>query len=370
MSKSIYNSLKFLETTEVSGSFHVLHVQNKSQSQQNKLIVVDRSGRNADYDNDLVEAVNYRNPENGKLTKLNESTVYLATRQQGATSTLRAVSVSKLVYDYVTSRMAGVYPAFEALNSSFTDGSMAYELTGDPEASADANGFIRFPVILNIPEADALLALATLDPDALISNPRPVLTVRTDNTPWESLSLNDCLFKTPDGLYWLGIPTAAQHFSEYTQLQYTLRILFKADGDLVETIREATLYSYMVTILAANYDPCENATREVVMEMVDDVPFTVVVSNQDYTFTSLEDFRVNAKARLPANITAKLLNKFNRPEISCAGATSSAFVDAKSTDRFNVYVGETEYKDLTYAEFVALMDDNDCIVKRVGLSTI
>lgn len=370
MSRSIYNSLKFIETTEVAGSYHVLHVQNKSLTQQNKVTLIDRSGVNADYNNSVPEEVDYRNPDNKKVSAPNQSIAYLATRQQGTASTLRSVTVNKLVYEYVTSRMGGVYPAFESINSSTTEGSFAFELTGDPEASADSNGFIRFPIIVNVPEADALLAIASLDPEALISNPRPVVTVRSDNGVWESLDLNRALFKTPDGLYWLAFPTKPQHFNDYTQLQYSLRVLFKADGDLSETLREATLYNYVVMILAANYDPCENATREVTMEVVGDGPFTVKVSNQDYQFTSLEDFRVNASTKLPANITAKLLNKFIRPEISCAGATSSAYINAKSTDLFNVYVGETEYKNLTYAEFVALMDSNDCIVKRVGMSTL
>lgn len=365
MSKSIYNSLKFLETSG-SAVFHVLHVQNKSQSQQNKLIVKDRSGIIADKTVFMRDEFYYSNADNQKIRDTDSSTVYLATKKQANVSILRPVTVNKLIYEYVTSRLTGVYPPFDSLNMAITDGAIAFELTGDPEELSDENGYIRFPIILNVPKEDAELALATLDPASLISNPRPVVTIREDEGLWDSLDLNSCLFKTPDGLWWLAFPTKEQHHSEYTQLQYGLKILFKADGDLSEALREATLHNYNVTILAANYDPCADATREVVMQMEEDVPFVVKVSGQDYQFANLEDFRVNASSRLPANITAKLLNKFIRPTISCAGATSSTFINATSEDRFNVYIGETLYTDLTYQEFVALMKDNDCVVTRMG----
>lgn len=366
MSKSIYNSLKFLETTDNEEAFHVLHVQNKSQSQQNKLIVKDRSGNIADHDITMRDEFDYSNPNNQKIREQDSSTVYLATKSQATASALRPVTVNKLIYDFITGRLSGVFPPFDSLNMAFNDGAIAFELTGDPQELSDEDGFIRFPIILNVPQEDAELALATLDPASLIANPRPVVSVREDEGMWDSLDLNSCLFKTPDGLWWLAFASKEQHYSTYTQLQYGLKILLKSDGDLSETLREATLHSFNVTILAANYDPCAGATREVVMQMEEDVPFVVKVGGQSYQFANLEDFRVNAHTRLPANITAKLLNKFIRPDISCAGATSSTFISALPTDRFNVYIGDTLYKDLTYAEFVALMKDNDCVVTRMG----
>lgn len=366
MSKSIYNSLKFLETSGSENIRYVLHIQNKSQSQQNKLSVKDKSGQGVDTGLVLPENLDFRASDNESVHEQQESIVYLATSTPAVPSMIRPVTISKLVYDYIANRLGGTYPPYESFNMSYSEGGIAFELSDDPASVADTNGNIRFPIILNVPIADAELAISTIDPEAVIGFHSPVVTVRENNELWNSLPVQQHLFKTPDGLWWLAFDSQEQSAETYGLLQYGLKILFNADGDKSETVREATLYNYPVTMLAANYDPCANATREVVIEFHGDTEFTVTLAGVDYQFASLEDFRVNAAAKLPANIKGMLLNKFIRPDISCAGATSSVYIDARSTDLFNIVIGETEYKNLTYAQFVALLETNNCIVKRTG----
>ena len=369
MSKSIYNALKLLEVGSHSNVHYALHVQNKSKSQQNKLVVKDRSGSLADSSVSLPANLDYR-IDNLAERKADQTTVYLAKSNPANISVMRAVTVSKLVYDFITTRLGGgFYPPYEAVNMQFTEGTAAFELTTEPESVADPDGNISFPLIYNIPEADAELAMASLDPNALIAHPRPVVTLRYDNDNWESIALSKCLFKTPDGLWWLAVSGVPQPAKTFNLQQYHSRILFNADGDLAETLREATLYSIAVTVLDAAFDPCKDATREVAVAVPPDTgPFDVVVNDTNYTFTNLEDFRVNAKTRLPADIIPKLLNKFIRPDISCAGATSSVYINGLSTDRYNVVIESVEYKDLTYTQLVALLEANNCIVKRAGIA--
>lgn len=370
MSKSIYNALKLLEVTGSHTSvYYALHVQNKSKSQQNKLIVKDRSGVIADSSVTIPANLDYRYADNMAERKTDSTTVYLARSNPAAISVMRAVTVSKLVYDFITARLGGFYPPFEAVNMQFTDGTAAFELTTDPASVADPDGNVSFPLIYNIPQADAELAMASIDPTALIAHPRPVVTLRYDDGEWTSVQLSKCLFKTPDGLWWLAFSGVSQPAKTFKLQQYQARVLFNADGDLSETLREATLYQIAVTVLDAAFDPCKDATREVAMAVPADAgPFDVVVGEVNYTFTNLEDFRVNAKTRLPLDIIPKLLNKFIRPDISCAGATSSTYINGLSTDRYQVVIEGKEYKDLTYTQLVALLEANNCIVKRAGIA--
>lgn len=368
MSKSIYNALKFLEANAHSRIFYVLHVQNKSQSQQNKLTVTDRSGAIADYTTELPGRLDYRHAQKDSMVSVNQSTVFLAKRQASQQSVLRTVTISKLVYDFITTRLGGFYPPYETVNMQYSEGAVAFELTTDPTEVADLDGNVNFPLIYNVPQADAELAIASMDRDAVIAHPRPAVTTRINDGYWNSIPLSKCLFKTPDGLWWLAFPGESQPAKGFKQLQYQARILFNADGDLAEIVREATLYTVGVTVMDAAFDPCAGATREVAVGVEADTgPFKVYVGETAYGFTNLEDFRVNAKTRLPQDVVPKLLNKFIRPDISCAGATSSAYINAKSTDRFNVVINTVEYKDLTYTQLVTLLEANNCIVKRAGI---
>lgn len=371
MSKSVLNAILYNGTLVAVPDHQVgIYIRNPNSTQNVvELTTPNESGfppQNLDIASDYEDSTYNEYGYSKQVRRLGVSSL-------GPDSVLEFVKPTRIVYNYLVNvlvqRGGLYYPTYDELDMQVASNSLIYQLLVNPDPLRTLNnGGLYYPVIIRINVAAMQTLLANINDDTFTSKwaRQPFFIYRSDGGNEVRIGNTDFLLhlvNTPDGSWWL-VDDSMDH-TDNEMFQYTMDILFNADGHVENSPNALTLNKVNVMLATPAYDPCAGATREAAVTLPPETAFTITVGTTDYTFTDMSDFAANAATRLPVDVIGTLFSKEVPTEFSCDGATNTVVLTGLS-EWIGPTLNERYYITITIGDQSELNDSGQDLVPFIN----